>query len=72
MNNMTDAVKQLLIINVLCFLGSFVVPQSNDLLALYYFESDKISYIKTIGALSLALAFIVALINKLKHNDSSK
>lgn len=38
----------------------------------YYFESDKISYIKTIGALSLALAFIVALINKLKHNDSSK
>ena len=38
----------------------------------YYFESDKISYNKTIGALSLALAFIVALINKLKHNDSSK
>ena len=38
----------------------------------YYFESDKISYIKTLGALSLALAFIVALINKLKHNDSSK
>ena len=38
----------------------------------YYFESDKISYIKTIGALSLALAFIVALINKLKNNDSSK
>ena len=37
----------------------------------YYFESDKISYIKTIGALSLALAFIVALINKLKQNDSS-
>ena len=44
MNNMTDAVKQLLIINVLCFLGSFVVPQSNDLLALYYFESDKFQF----------------------------
>ena len=44
MNNMTDTVKQLLIINVLCFLGSFVVPQSNDLLALYYFESDKFQF----------------------------
>ena len=38
----------------------------------YYFESDKISYIKTIGALSLAFAFLVALINKLKNIDSSK
>lgn len=44
MNNMTDTVKQLLIINVLCFIGSFVVPQSNDLLALYYFESDKFQF----------------------------
>ncbi len=42
--NMTDTVKQLLIINVLCFLGSFVVPQSNDLLALYYFESNKFQF----------------------------
>ena len=44
MNNMTYTVKQLLIINVLCFIGSFVVPQSNDLLALYYFESDKFQF----------------------------
>ena len=42
-------------------------------LAYYYcFESEKISYIKTIGALSLAFAFLVALINKLKNIDSSK
>jgi len=50
MNNMTDTVKQLLIINVLCFIGSFVVPQSNDLLALYYFESDKFQLLATHNA----------------------
>ncbi len=40
MDNMTDTVKQLLIINVLFFVGSYFVPQANELLALHYFESD--------------------------------
>lgn len=41
MNNMTDTVKQLLILNVLFFIGAQFVPQATDLLALHYFESDK-------------------------------
>ena len=41
MNNMTDTVKQLLILNILFFIGAQFVPQANDLLALHYFESDK-------------------------------
>lgn len=40
MMNMTDTVKQLLIINVLFFIGSHFVPQANELLSLHYFESD--------------------------------
>lgn len=42
--NMTDTVKQLLIINILCFIGAYVVPQSHDLLALFYFQSDKFQF----------------------------
>jgi membrane associated rhomboid family serine protease len=38
---MTDTVKQLLILNILFFIGAQFVPQANDLLALHYFESDK-------------------------------
>ena len=41
MNNMTDTVKQLLILNILFFIGAQFVPQATDLLALQYFESDK-------------------------------
>lgn len=41
MNNMSDTVKQLLILNILFFIGAQFVPQANDLLALHYFESDK-------------------------------
>ena len=44
MNNMTDPVKQLLIINVLFFIGSYFVPQANELLALHYFESDGFKF----------------------------
>lgn len=44
MNNMTDTVKQLLIINVLFFIGSYFVPQANDLLSLHYFESDGFKF----------------------------
>ncbi len=40
MMNMTDTVKQLLIINILFFVGSYFVPQANELLSLHYFESD--------------------------------
>lgn len=41
MMNMTDMVKHLLIINIIFFVGSFMVPNSSELLALHYFESDK-------------------------------
>lgn len=41
MNNMTPAVKQLLIINIIFFLGSMAVPNAEKLLALYYFESPN-------------------------------
>jgi len=44
MNNMTDTVKQLLIINVLFFIGSYFVPQANELLSLHYFESDGFKF----------------------------
>ena len=44
MNNMTDTVKQLLIINVLFFIGSYLVPQANELLSLHYFESDGFKF----------------------------
>ncbi|MFC4739638.1 rhomboid family intramembrane serine protease [Flavobacterium ponti] len=39
--NITETVKQLLIINILFFIGSQFVPASNDILALHYFESEK-------------------------------
>ena len=42
--NMTETVKQLLIINVLFFIGSYFVPQANELLALHYFESDGFKF----------------------------
>jgi membrane associated rhomboid family serine protease len=40
MMNITPVVKQLLIINVLFFIGSYFVPAAYDLFALYYPESD--------------------------------
>ena len=39
--NITPVVKQLLIINVLFFVGSYFVPVAYDFFALYYPESDK-------------------------------
>ena len=44
MNNMTDTVKQLLIINILFFIGSYLVPQANELLSLHYFESSGFQF----------------------------
>lgn len=41
MMNMTEMVKHLLIINIIFFAGSFLVPNSSELFALHYFESDK-------------------------------
>jgi len=41
MNNMTETEKQLMIVNILFFIGAQFVPQATDLLALHYFESDK-------------------------------
>ena len=39
--NITPVVKQLLIINILFFIGSYFVPVAYDLFALYYPESDN-------------------------------
>jgi len=39
--NITPVVKQLLIINVLFFIGSYFVPVAYDFFALYYPESDR-------------------------------
>lgn len=44
MNNITPAVKQLLIINVICFIGSQLVPQAEQLLALHYFENNSFRF----------------------------
>ena len=41
MMNMTDMVKHLLIINIIFFVGSFMVPNSSELLALHYFAQPK-------------------------------
>ena len=43
-NNMTPVVKQLLIINVLVFILSQVMPQNYETLSLYYFESEKFRF----------------------------
>ena len=41
---MTPVVKQLLIINVIVFILSQVMPQNYDMLSLYYFESEKFRF----------------------------
>jgi membrane associated rhomboid family serine protease len=41
MMNITPVVKQLLIINIIFFIGSSFVPAANDLLALHYFENPQ-------------------------------
>ncbi len=38
MNNITPVVKQLLIINILFYIGSQIVPNTYNLFSLYYFE----------------------------------
>ena len=40
----TPVVKQLLIINILFYIGSQFVPQAYDFLALYYFDNEKFQY----------------------------
>lgn len=39
MNQITEVVKQLLIVNIILFVGSLLVPVLNDYLPLYYFEN---------------------------------
>ena len=41
MMNITPVVKQLLIINILFFIGSYFVPVAYDFFSLYYPESDN-------------------------------
>lgn len=38
---LTEGVKQLLIINILMFIGSYLVPISYEYLAMYYFENPR-------------------------------
>lgn len=44
MNNMTPTVKQLLIINILFFLGSWIVPSAEQYLSVYYFENPNFRF----------------------------
>ncbi len=44
MIQMTNVVKQLLIINIIFFIASYIMPNANDLFALHYFESDKFRF----------------------------
>lgn len=44
MIRMTEMVKHLLIINIIFFATSYLLPASNDLFALHYFESDKFKF----------------------------
>jgi len=55
--NMTETVKQLLIINVLFFIGSYFVPQANELLALHYFESDGFKFWQPISYMFMLRKF---------------
>lgn len=41
---MTEMVKHLLIINIIFFVGSYLVPATQELFALYYFENDKFHF----------------------------
>ncbi len=43
-NNMTPVVKQLLIINIIVFVLSQVMPQNYEMLSLFYFESEKFRF----------------------------
>ena len=44
MMRMTEMVKHLLIINIIFFIGSYLVPQAQELLALHYFENDRFRF----------------------------
>ncbi len=44
MMKITEAVKQLLIVNIIFYVGSVFVPATLDFLALYYFESPKFQF----------------------------
>lgn len=44
MNNITPVVKQLLIINIIFFIGSQLVPIANNYFALYYFENPMFKF----------------------------
>lgn len=44
MNNITPVVKQLLIINIIFFIGSQLVPVADNYFALYYFENPMFKF----------------------------
>jgi membrane associated rhomboid family serine protease len=44
MNNITPVVKQLLIINIIFFIGSQLVPIADNYFALYYFENPMFKF----------------------------
>ena len=51
MMNMTETVKQLLIINVLFFIGSNFVPNTVELLALNYVENDHFGFWQIVSSM---------------------
>ncbi|MPT33665.1 MAG: rhomboid family intramembrane serine protease, partial [Flavobacterium sp.] len=44
MMNITETVKQLIIINVIFFLGTMFVPAAFNYLALWYFENPNFQF----------------------------
>ena len=44
MNQITPVVKQLIVVNVILFVGSFLVPALKDYLPLYYFENPSFEF----------------------------
>ena len=44
MNNISPVVKQLLIINIIFFVGTQFIPVAEKLLALYYFENSSFRF----------------------------
>ena len=58
MMNITPTVKQLLIINILMFVGTIFVPQAKNILALFYFENPMFKFWQPITHMFLHHGFM--------------
>ncbi len=56
--NITPTVKQLLIINILMFVGTIFVPQAKNILALFYFENPMFKFWQPITHMFLHHGFM--------------